>query len=399
MTLASDWPAYSDDSGAGVDGTIVNKSLLDSIKTAISNQVVSGTNPTVFAKAVIDEVVTARGNLASLAARIANVIDVNGLFVGTPSLAPVLGRLNLVANAELLLWPNGDTSYPQHFTGLSGTGSVQRCGTGLADVNKKIGDFCARFTTSAAGSDQLVATISTAASPLAQAYLNGRTVGFGAWVLCASANTARIVIYDGVGSSYSSYHSGGGTWEWLSVTRALDAAGTQLRAGLDLPLSKQGYMSGLTGAISTTAPDSYQPSPAFCDYVTLQIPGAAAVAASKYLVPFHRNGIVRGVTVYAGVAPTGADLIIDIRKGDAGTSLFTAGARPKVNAGLKVIGASAAPDGATYSARCFQQNNVLCFDIAQVGSGVAGSDLAIVVESLVYMRPLEALIPFGALTA
>jgi YD repeat-containing protein len=48
--------------------------------------------------------------------------------------------------------------------------------------------------------------------------LQGKTVTFGAWVWCNSANRALLVIEDSDGYSRSSYHPGDSQWRWLSVS-------------------------------------------------------------------------------------------------------------------------------------------------------------------------------------
>ena len=53
----------------------------------------------------------------------------------------------------------------------------------------------------------------------------GRTVTFGAWVKTSNANEFNLMISDDVSaSSESSHHTGGGAWEWLEVTHAVNAA-------------------------------------------------------------------------------------------------------------------------------------------------------------------------------
>ncbi len=52
------------------------------------------------------------------------------------------------------------------------------------------------------------------------------------WVHSAAASKTRIAIYDGMGTTYSDYHTGGSTWEYLSVTRTLDSSATELTCQL-----------------------------------------------------------------------------------------------------------------------------------------------------------------------
>ena len=60
----------------------------------------------------------------------------------------------------------------------------------------------------------------------------GKEITFKCWVNTGFANTeveAKIGIDDGVGTTFSSQHTGGGAWEQLTVTRTLDVAATRLR--------------------------------------------------------------------------------------------------------------------------------------------------------------------------
>lgn len=54
----------------------------------------------------------------------------------------------------------------------------------------------------------------------------GRTVTEGRWVKTSTASHAKITITDSAGSTSSSYHTGGGAYEWLEVTRTVDASAT-----------------------------------------------------------------------------------------------------------------------------------------------------------------------------
>lgn len=68
----------TDDTGDGVSGTIWNRAYEIAYKAAIDALIHSATNPTITPKDIIDEVKTARGNLASLNARIGTVITADG---------------------------------------------------------------------------------------------------------------------------------------------------------------------------------------------------------------------------------------------------------------------------------------------------------------------------------
>ena len=54
----------------------------------------------------------------------------------------------------------------------------------------------------------------------------GRTITKGEWVKTSTANHAKLTITDSVGSTSSSYHTGGGAYEWLEVTRTINGGAT-----------------------------------------------------------------------------------------------------------------------------------------------------------------------------
>lgn len=97
-------------------------------------------------------------------------------------------------------------------------------------------------------------------------------------------------------------------------------------------------------------------------------------AGVKVRLPYA--GALEKVWVDAETGPTGADLIIDIKLN--GTSLWsvTPANRPKITAGA-TSGTQTAFDTATYAA-----GDYLTVDIAQVGSTVAGQDIAVALDML-----------------
>lgn len=61
-------------------------------------------------------------------------------------------------------------------------------------------------------------------------YWQGKTVTFSCWVYATVANRVPISIQDGVDTTVSSFHTGGGGWELLTVTHTINAAATIVRA-------------------------------------------------------------------------------------------------------------------------------------------------------------------------
>lgn len=102
--------------------------------------------------------------------------------------------------------------------------------------------------------------------------------------------------------------------------------------------------------------------------------GALTVASGTFRYPIKGGTFnIDSVAAMVGTAPTGAALIVDVKKN--GTTIFgTAGNRPTVAAG-----ANAATVGA-YSITSVTTGDYLSVDIVQIGSTVAGSDLTLVVR-------------------
>lgn len=88
----------------------------------------------------------------------------------------------------------------------------------------------------------------------------GKTVTLGAWVYATVASRARLSINDGVGTSNSSYHTGGSALEFLTVTRALDASATkvEMRLGVDTG-NTTGVFSGVVFVYGSSVSDWIPP--------------------------------------------------------------------------------------------------------------------------------------------
>lgn len=95
-------------------------------------------------------------------------------------------------------------------------------------ANTKDGSFYALKIVPTAAAD-FVAFPSWTASALIEWYRRfaGRTVTFGGWAKTATISHARLGIWDGAVWTYSPYHTGGGTYEWLEVTRTFPTGATQ----------------------------------------------------------------------------------------------------------------------------------------------------------------------------
>ena len=104
----------------------------------------------------------------------------------------------------------------------------------------------------------------------------------------------------------------------------------------------------------------------------LEASGDMAVGTTKAFVPAPFAMEITKVKAQVLTAPTGADLIIDINVN--GTSIYTTQAnRPTIASGDTTVEADL-PDSLSIS-----ENDMVTIDIDQVGSTIAGSNLAVVI--------------------
>ncbi len=395
----SNWPTLVDDDGSLTLGTEVDKAVFDAIKASIEADMYSSTNPTVTAENVIDEVVTARGSKASLDARLDVALNDDGTLKSQASLvtaasAQKLPQTNTVVNDVFLIWAAGDSSAPTSWT-LAGTGAAcARAGTGLGDTARKVGDFCAKLTYGSTTLTLYNTVLSTAAFTRLS-HLQGKTLGFGAWVKSAVASQARVYITDGVTTTYTSYHTGDGTWQWLSTTHSISASGTKIEIGIAVESSAANpvYLSGVTCIFGDTAPEDWRPTPTLNSTVGWVASGTQTAGTGKGWYCFNRPAIIRHIECHLRTAPTGGTTFkVDVNKG--GTTMLAsviAFVASDKNAGKS-------PDSATYSTYCFGGNTLesgaaitdeLTYDIDAVGSTVAGSDLGVLVRFTEFLDPFD----------
>jgi len=80
---------------------------------------------------------------------------------------------------------------------------------------------------------------------------------FGAYVRTSAASKTRLRLADGYTTQYSSYHTGGGDWEWLTVTLTTNASANTLTTRFDNAANNQAFVdcAKLSQAASLSAPD------------------------------------------------------------------------------------------------------------------------------------------------
>lgn len=142
--------------------------------------------------------------------------DVDAVFVGRSP--------NMLHNEDFEFWQDGASSAPDGWT-LAGSGAtVSRSATGIRSP------YSVTVTRASADATlyqdlplRLVQHIVRSSSaPLT-------TMSFGAWVTTSTADIARVGVYNGSTTTWSSYHTGNGVPQFLESTYQTTAADTALR--------------------------------------------------------------------------------------------------------------------------------------------------------------------------
>lgn len=152
----------------------------------------------------------------------------------------------------------------------------------------------------------------------------------------------------------------------VALTGALDVNGQTI----DMGSSKITALSdgtALTDAATFKQADVWLP--AFSQAGEL----AVGTGTFRFYPPFDCQVIAAYAMV--GTAPTGADLQVDVNRN--GTTIFTTQSLRPIVAASGFVDASGTPDG---TATLTALTDYLSFDIDQVGSTIAGSDLAVFVH-------------------
>ena len=106
---------------------------------------------------------------------------------------------------------------------------------------------------------------------------------------------------------------------------------------------------------------------------TFSVTGAVTVATGKSRIYLEGSYIVETVRAAVNTAPTGAALIVDVNKN--GTTIYTTQtARPQIAA------SSNSATGNSPAVTTFAAGDYITVDVDQVGSTVAGSDLAVTIR-------------------
>jgi hypothetical protein len=403
------WPTTTDDSGTLTDGSIINQTYLYAIRDTVNDKIHSSTNPTIKPNAITDEVVTARGSLASLDARLDVEHNNDGThnlaasIVTTTVLATSLGNQNLAGNPTFLMWPDGDASAPVYYA-LSGAGAtVARTGTGLSDTSRLVGKWGAKVTYGSATA-RLQQTLLDAGVWANADSIEGEAVAFTVWVKSSTVSQVRAYFYTGTaGYEYSSYHTGGGGWERLEVLETVLATATELTVGVEIAGTGNFVVSGFCPILGATATDKFLPARVQRGSIVFPISGTPTTGDGKghFMPSRHMN--ITDVQIYCKTAPTGA-FTIDVEIGDGTTWASIFATVISVDSGKEF--AWQAADTTTYANTfvkpAFLDNgddgaagadqSIVRYNIDAVN---AAADAVLHIRGWQYIRPLEDLLDYN----
>lgn len=332
MATIPSWPASTDDTGTGQDGTVLDEAFFDAMEAAIATEVQSPSYPGVTAGEIITEVGDARGSTSSLDDRLDVSLNEDGSLRGTALEAAASGfrdfnMPNLLRNDNFRVWHLGDTSAPTGWT-LAGAGAaVARTGgvgvSPLADTNSKHGTWACRLT-SGGGADARL-TQQVIGFSLSTVGWSSRKLAFGCRVKASVTNVAHVILNDGATSTVSAGHDGNATggpqadgWEWLYGVHTISASANILQVELRCTAGANvAYFSGAYAGFSGVAPNDWVPSARIYQVHKVLIPGNIAVGNGKGYIVLPFVGYINSFNVIFNTAPSGTAAVLDVKIWDS----------------------------------------------------------------------------------
>jgi len=168
---------------------------------------------------------------------------------------------NFLVNGGFENWAAG-TSFtnPANATVIADSWAIVKSGTSLSttDVTRDSGTidsgtYSAKFNITAGGSSNSIVGMSQTIVNASQ--YASQSMIFGLKVKCGTASKARLKFYDGTTTSYSSYHTGGGTFELLTVSVVMAASPSVLTVSLEITSDFTGAVYADSGFVYVIPPN------------------------------------------------------------------------------------------------------------------------------------------------
>ena len=307
---------------------------------------------------------------------------------------------NLLADPLQECWPDTDSG-----TGASLLAAWTLAGSGAAlsretlIVDRVVGDMSTRVTFGVAPAILRQDILDVASY---DQYFDTRVVTAGCFLKTSTGSIGRIAINDGVTTTLSAFHTGGGGFEYLDVEHLISSGATRITFELRVEGGGNVVFNGATFLFSDIKPDRFIMSPMARSTLQHTRKGGIFVGEVDRFLP-QRPFIVEHVQLSVSGVPVGSAALVDINQfdGSAFTSMFTPTGRPRVLDGEARGGA--APDG-VYNRKCFTgifgnaaslAGQQIRSEIDSVGSTTPGDDLNIYIRYKTWLRPQEIFAGFS----
>ena len=394
MTLLADavaaWPATADDGGDGLTGTEVDVAFIAEMEDCINELIHSTTNTAVTPEDIIDEVVSARGGLLDLDTRLDVALNNDGTLKTQAGLVAVADlalsqQKNLMPDALLNMWPGGVAVAPWGWTLAGGGAAVALEDTTIMDW----GTYSARITR--AGADATLTRTLIAAADFPDG-MQGKEITVAMRCICATPNTASLVVDDGVGTTRGgetgdgTSHSGDGNEHWIYCTHVLDAAATELDIYMEVRDNNvAAYFGAIVVCLGKFTPTVWLPDRWGIMPVPIVIRGAAAADTpiNDFELPMPVACMLNQTMMHCQTVPNGSDYIIQPQK----ATVAVYATDPEIPDGTDTnltAGEGEAADGATQDLRCFNKGDLLEVDCTDDGT----ADTADVMIQILFDVPL-----------
>jgi len=227
----SDWTKESGWTITGGNAVVTSGAINNVIKQTITTVVGKLYRIVATCNGYTDGSVGAYTNATSVRGNVVTSTAASTLVFEATSTSTIIGAITLTVGSDFTL---SDITFYEVTPGcIAAAGALAFDGWTKQSANFDIwrqhddggtlthnGSFYALKTTTAATNKHIHPTDQSSAPWLAK--VRGRALTFGCWVKTDEASHVRLNMYDD-GDNHSDYHTGGNAWEWLELTKTIDA--------------------------------------------------------------------------------------------------------------------------------------------------------------------------------
>ena len=172
-------------------------------------------------------------------------------------------RLNLLTNGGFEIWQRGNGPFTQSSTFTTDRWAISLAGTDTISMsrdttNVDVGSNAAAAVTFTLGSGAGGSALYVPSPFTDGPNLKSKTVSLSVRVRTSVANAVRVGLNDGTGYTYSAYHSGGGTYETLTLTKAIAGTATTLSTAIFFAANCTAYLDNAMLVVGSV-PADYAP--------------------------------------------------------------------------------------------------------------------------------------------